>query len=143
MKFIVMSLAFAGVAALALPREAVPRRADAVSRVYDRNTVETVSGRMLAVQRIAESGRGTYGEHLILKTGTGRLVVHLGPAWFIQRQALKIQLHEEMIITGSRFLLGGRPVLIAARIRKGHEIQVLRDAHGLPVWRDSRDPQFI
>ena len=140
MKFIVMFLALAGMAALALPREAQAQRADAFSRVYDLNTVETVSGRVLAVQRVAGSRRGAYGEHLILKTRTGRLVVHLGPDWFMQRQALQIKLHDELIITGSRILLGGKPVLIAARISKAHETLVLRDAQGLPVWRGSRNP---
>lgn len=140
MKFIVMLLALAGVAALALPREVLAQRADAFSRVYDLNTIETVSGRVLAVQRVAGSRRGSYGEHLILKTRTGRLVVHLGPEWFMQRQTLQIKLHDELIITGSRVLLGGRPVLIAARISKARETLVLRDAQGLPVWRGSRNP---
>lgn len=140
MKFIVILLALAGVAALALPREALAQRADAFSRVYDLNTVETVSGRVLAVQRIAGSRRGSYGEHLILKTRTGRLVVHLGPDWFMQRQTLQIKLHDELIITGSRVLLGGKPVLIAARISKARETLILRDAQGLPVWRGSRNP---
>jgi hypothetical protein len=139
-KFIVMLLALAGVAALALPREVLAQRADAFSRVYDLNTIETVSGRVLAVQRVAGSRRGSYGEHLILKTRTGRLVVHLGPEWFMQRQTLQIKLHDELIITGSRVLLGGRPVLIAARISKARETLVLRDAQGLPVWRGSRNP---
>lgn len=140
MKFLVILLALAGVAALALPREALAQHADAFSRVYDLNTVETVSGRVLAVQRIAGSRRGSYGEHLILKTRAGRLVVHLGPDWFMQRQTLQIKLHDELIITGSRVLLGGKPVLIAARISKARETLILRDAQGLPVWRGSRNP---
>lgn len=140
MKIIVMSLTLAGVAAFALPREALAQRADAFSRVYDVNTVETVSGRVLAVQHIASSRRGSYGEHLILKTRTGRLVVHLGPNWFMQRQTLQIKPHDELTVTGFRVLLAGKPVLIAARISRAHETMVLRDVQGLPVWRGSRYP---
>ncbi len=137
MKFIVMLLALAGVVALALPREALAQRVDAFSRVYGLKSVETVSGPVLAVQRIADSRRGKYSEHLILKAGTSRLVVHRGPDRFMQRQALQIQLHDEWVITGSRVVLGGTPVLIAARIRKAREVLGLPDAQELPVWRGS------
>lgn len=138
MKIIVMLLALAGVVVLALPRQAVAQRADAYSRAYDPNTVETVSGRIVSIVHVAHGPRASYGEHLVLNTKQGRLVVHLGPEWFMERQSLKLALHEMITVTGSRVLLGGTAVLIAARVIKGHETIVLRDVHGLPVWRGSR-----
>ncbi len=138
MKAIVLLLALAGAVALVLPRESMAQRADAYSRLYDPNTVETVSGRVLSVEHIVHGPRGYYGEHLVLSTHQGRLVVHLGPGWFMQKQALQIKPHDVLTITGSRVLLGGKPALIAARVTKGKETVVLRNAQGLPMWRGSR-----
>ncbi len=140
MKAIVLVLALAGALAPALPRGALAQRADAYRRLYDPNTVETVSGRVVSIEHIVHGRRGYYGEHLVLSTHQGRLVEHLGPGWFMEKQALQITPHEELSITGSRVLLGGKPALIAARVVKGNETRVLRNAQGLLVWRGSRYP---
>ena len=140
MKAIVLVLALAGALAPALPRGALAQRADAYRRLYDPNTVETVSGRVVSIEHIVHGRRGYYGEHLVLSTHQGRLVEHLGPGWFMEKQALQITPHEELNITGSRVLLGGKSALIAARVVKGNETRVLRNAQGLLVWRGSRYP---
>lgn len=142
MKTIFVLLALVGVVALAFPRESLAQRADLYSRAYDPATVETVSGVIVSIEHVAHGVRGNYGEHLVLNTREGRLVVHLGPGWFLERQSLKLEAHQEVTITGSRVLLGGRPVLIAARITKGHETLVLRNAQGLPVWRGARSNRY-
>ncbi len=138
MKTIVLLLALAGMLALALPRESAAQRADALGRAYDPNSVETVSGRIVSIAHLAHGRRGSYGEHLVLDTRHGSLVVHLGPGWFMERHGLKLQRHDEVTITGSRVILGGRPVLIAARITRGHKTLVLRNAQGVPLWRGTR-----
>ncbi|MGC8522632.1 MAG: DNA-binding protein [Steroidobacteraceae bacterium] len=138
MKNISLLLALAGAVALAVPRESLAQSADAYSRAYDPSTVETVSGRIISIEHIVHGPRGAYGERLVLNTRQGHLLVHLGPGWFMERQSLKLAPHDEVTITGSRVMLGGKAALIAAWVTKGHETLVLRNAQGLPVWRGSR-----
>ncbi|OPY62846.1 MAG: hypothetical protein A4E57_03894 [Syntrophorhabdaceae bacterium PtaU1.Bin034] len=37
-------------------------------------------------------------------------------------------------VKGSRVNLAGKPVIIAAEVRKGEEILALRNDTGIPVW---------
>ncbi len=50
-------------------------------RMYDRNTIETVSGEVVKVDRITPMKGMSYGIHLLVKTDTEEISVHLGPAW--------------------------------------------------------------
>lgn len=109
---------------------------------YDPGTVETVSGKVVAVERTAPKGRtmdgrmpGTrYGVHLVLKTGKETIPVHLGPAWYIENQAVKIAPKDRIEVKGSRIMFEGKPALVAAQVTKGSEVLTLRDANGVPVW---------
>ncbi len=109
----------------------------AYSRYYNPQTVETVSGSVLAIERV--TGRGRFaGIHLTLKTRTGELSVHLGPSGYLDKQALKIAPHDTIEVTGSRISYRGKVVLVAAQVRRGNETLVLRDAQGHPLWSRSR-----
>jgi hypothetical protein len=104
---------------------------------YDPQTVETVSGEVISVDKVAY-GRGRYyGVHLLLRTPKGELSVHLGPSWFVDRQTMKIAPHDMVEITGARVTYDGKPALIAAEVKKGSESLRLRTADGLPLWRRS------
>lgn len=141
MKTIVVLLALAGAVALALPQRSEAQSVKTYSRVYDPNTVETVSGHVVSVLHRVHGWHGAYGEHVVLNTKSGRLDVHLGPAWFMRRQGVKLEPDDFITVTGSRVMLGGVAVLIAAQITKGHETWVLRNAQGVPAWRRSRYKQ--
>lgn len=105
---------------------------------YDPQTVETVSGEVVSVDRISYGRHGYYGVHLMLKTADGELSVHLGPSWYVERQPLKIATHDVLEVTGSRVTYQGKPALIAAEVKKGSESMRLRTAEGLPMWRRGR-----
>ncbi len=129
------------VAAFAVMIVALPTRSFAqsgmwhpYSRKYDPHTVETVSGEVIAVQKIAYGRRGYYGIHLLLKTAQGEIAVHLGPGWFVNREPVKIMPHDVIEVTGSRVSYAGKPALIAAEVKKGDQILKLRTADGVPLW---------
>ena len=108
------------------------------ARLYNTETVETIRGEVVAVQKVAYHGRRSYGIHLLLKTASGNVSVHLGPSWFIERQAMKISAHERIEVTGSRVTYEGHPAIIAAQVRKGKQTMMLRDSRGFPLWNRSR-----
>jgi hypothetical protein len=115
------------------------------NRLYNTNTVETVSGEVIAVKHIAPTNAISYGVHLELKAEKETVSVHLGPGWFIDNQDITIEPKDKVEIKGSRVTFDGKPVIIAAEIKKGDEVLKLRDQNGVPVWagwRSTRSTQI-
>ena len=107
-------------------------------RMYNSETVETVEGEVVSVDRFTPMKGMSYGIHLMLKTAGETISVHLGPEWYIGNQDIKIVPHDNVQVKGSRVTFEGKPVIIAAEVRKGDEVLKLRDKNGFPVWRGWR-----
>ncbi len=138
MKALLLLAAAAAVLVLALPGESQAQQAmRGYGGRYDPQTVETVSGEVISVDKVAYGRPGRYGIHVLLRTDQGEISVHLGPSWFVERQAVKVALHDQVEVTGSRVMYGGKPALIAAEVKKGSETLRLRSRDGLPLWRRS------
>jgi ribosome-associated protein YbcJ (S4-like RNA binding protein) len=103
-------------------------------RMYNPATVETVKGEVVAVEKITPMKGMRYGIHLMVKTDKETIPIHLGPAWFIERQDTKIEKGDRIEVTGSRVTVNGKPAIIAAEVKKGGNVLVLRDKAGVPVW---------
>jgi len=103
-------------------------------RMYDTKTIETISGDVVRVNKIAPMKGMSYGIHLIVKTNKDTIAVHLGPDWYIENQDVKIEPKDKVEVKGSRITFDGKPVIIAAEVKKGEEILKLRDENGFPVW---------
>jgi hypothetical protein len=103
--------------------------------MYDTKTVETITGEVVAVNRIP-SGKGRAGGvHLLLKTDKEEIAVHLGPQWYVDQQPMKVAVKDRVEVRGSRISFEGKPVIIAAEVQKGDQVLKLRDDAGLPLWR--------
>jgi hypothetical protein len=89
-------------------------------RLYNLQTVETITGEVVTVDKITPM--------------KGTISVHLGPGWYIENQDLKIAPNDKIEIKGSRITFEDKPTLIAAEVKKGDDVLVLRDASGFPVW---------
>jgi hypothetical protein len=107
-------------------------------RLYNPSTVETISGTVVSVKRVAPAKGMSYGVHALLKTGRETIPVHLGPAWYIARLDTKIEKGDKVEVKGSRIAFNGKPAIIAAEVTKGDHTLVLRDASGIPVWAGRR-----
>jgi len=103
-------------------------------RMYDPKTIETISGEVLSVDKITPMKGMSYGVHLTLKTDNETLSVHLGPGWFMENQDVKLESGDKIEVKGSQITFEGQSVIIAAEIKKGDAVLVLRDASGFPVW---------
>lgn len=104
------------------------------ARLYNPQTVETMSGVVESIEKFTPSKGMSHGVHAVLKTDRESIAVHLGPAWFIDNQDLKIEPGDRVEIMGSRIMFEGKPALIAAKVTKHGEILTLRDGSGVPVW---------
>ena len=108
-------------------------------RMYNPKTVETLSGEVVSIDKIAPMKGMHYGIHLMLKTAKETIAVHLGPSWYIENQDVKIAPNDKLEIKGSRVTLEGKPAIIAADVKKGDETLKLRDEKGYPVWAGWRN----
>jgi len=104
------------------------------SRMYDPATVFTVTGEVVRVDAITPLKGMSYGVHLVLKAKGETLSVHLGPAWYVENQDVRIERGDKVEVVGSRITFDGKPAVIAAEVKKGNDVLVLRDKNGFPVW---------
>ena len=103
-------------------------------RMYNPQTVESISGEVISINKIEPVRGMSYGVHAIVKTDKETISVHLGPAWYIENQDVKIVPKEKIEVKGSRITFDSKPAIIASEIKKGDEVVVLRDATGFPAW---------
>jgi hypothetical protein len=106
----------------------------AYQRMYDPATVETLSGTVESVDKVTPMKGMHYGIHLLLKTDKETIDVHLGPGWYIERLDTKIEKGDKIEVKGSRVTIAVKPAIIAAEVKKGDSILVLRDSAGVPAW---------
>lgn len=104
------------------------------NRMYDPKTVETISGEIIAVDRITPMKGMTGGVHMNVKTDKETISVQLGPSFYIENQDVKLQAKDKVEVKGSRITFDGKPAIIAAEVKKGDEVLKLRDDAGFPVW---------
>ena len=104
------------------------------SRMFNPQTVETIRGVVVLVEKIAPMRGMAYGVHAVVKTDKETISVHLGPDWYITNQDVRIEANDQVEVKGSRITIEGAPALIAAEVKKGADVLTLRDESGLPVW---------
>ena len=104
------------------------------TRMYNAQTVETVSGQVMSIDRITPMKGMSYGVHLTLKTDKETISVHLGPSWYIDNQDVKLAPNDKIEVKGSRITFEGHPAIVAEEVKKDDEILTLRDANGFPAW---------
>ncbi|MBI4698137.1 MAG: DNA-binding protein [Nitrospirae bacterium] len=103
-------------------------------RMYNLKTLETISGEIVSVEKMAPIKGMYYGIHIIVKTDKETIPVHLGPGWYIENQDIKIEPKDKIQVRGSKIIFEGKPAIIAAEVKKGDETLMLRDENGFPVW---------
>lgn len=103
-------------------------------KMYNPKTVETISGEVVSVDKITPIKGMSYGIHITVKTDKETISVHMGPRWFIENQDIKIEPKDKVEVKGSRITFEGKPAVIAAEVKKGNDILILRDENGFPAW---------
>ena len=103
-------------------------------RLFNPATVETVSGTVVSVNKVMPFKGMRAGVHLTVKTANESIDVHLGPEWYIERLDTQIEKGDAVEVKGSRVVIAGKPAVIAAQVKKGGNVLVLRDENGIPAW---------
>jgi hypothetical protein len=103
-------------------------------RMYNAATVETISGTVEAIEHVEPMKGMYYGIHLKVRTAKEAIDVHLGPGWYIERLDTRIDKGDKIEVKGSRITMSGKAVIIAAEVKKGENVLILRDSAGIPAW---------
>jgi hypothetical protein len=74
------------------------------------------------------------GVHVLLATRSGRVEVHLAPAWFLERLWFPSP-GEHVTVAGTRLRLSRGHGVAAHEVHAGRTTIRLRDEYGLPLWR--------
>ncbi len=135
-----IALVFAGLvsAATAFPQSGSGRGGwganSRYGRLYNPATIETVVGQVASVDKFTPARGMSPGIHLLLRTDKETIPVHLGPAWFIDKQGFGIESGDTLEVTGSRITFDGKPAIIAAELKRDGKVMMLRDRNGVPAW---------
>lgn len=108
------------------------------SREYNTNTVETIEGEVMEIiYNPSRKNAAMTGVHMMVKTTSETIPVHLGPVWYLEQQD-KINKGDNITVTGSRITYDDKPALVAATIKREQMTLQLRDRNGYPAWRGWR-----
>jgi hypothetical protein len=119
------------------PGTPVTRKA---ARLYNPQAVETLTGKVEAVNRIASRKRGRPERvMMLLQTDKGTVKVHLGPTSYLDSQALKLAPGDQVEVKGMRITRSKATLFIAGAVKRGDQVLQLRDdATGRPLWAKSK-----
>jgi len=91
----------------------------------------TTTGIVTEVQEFdCPVSEGELGDHLMLKTANGVLLIHLAPARVMHSQNLVFSPGDQLKVVGARVRLLGENGLIAQEITRGNESYTFRDHEG-------------
>jgi hypothetical protein len=108
------------------------------NRLYDKTTVETISGEVTAVETLTTSKVMRGGTHVMLKNEKETISIHLGPSWYLDKKEIKIAAGDKISVKGSRITFEGKPAIIASQVSKNNDVLKLRDDNGYPLWSGSK-----
>src|SRR5690242_11497452 len=75
---------------------------NAYGKMYDPKTVETISGEVVKVDTITPLKGMSGGVHMTVKTDGEQVSVHLGPAFYVENQDVKIEPKDKVEVKGSK-----------------------------------------
>lgn len=103
---------------------------------YDPATETTLKGTIEEVkeQECQMCRMGTTGTHLMVKSGSETLEIHLGPTSFLNEKKFSFAKGDQIEVVGSKVKMGGTDALIAREVKKGDQTLTLRNAQGIPQW---------
>ncbi len=104
---------------------------------YNVATEVKVEGVVQEVQQFWCPINGDEGTHLMLKTDTGILQVHVAPRRFLQGNGVSFSKGDQIAVVGSTVTYEGHDAMIARKITRGDQTFAFRQPDGTPLWVES------
>jgi hypothetical protein len=74
------------------------------------------------------------GTHLMFRTGTGILEVHVAPRRFLEGNGVSFSKGDQITVVGSTVTYEGHDAMIARKITRGDQTFAFRQPDGRPLW---------
>ena len=102
---------------------------------YDKNTEVKLNGEIVELQDFDCPVSKAMGNHAIVKTSDGNLVVHTAPVKFMKEYGLELQTGMKVQVVGSKVKDStGRDTILAREVVADNVTYRFRDANGKPIW---------
>ena len=102
---------------------------------YDKNTEVKLNGEITELQDFDCPVSKAMGNHAIVKTSDGNLVVHTAPVKFMKEYGLELQTGMKVQVVGSKVKDStGRDTILAREVVADNVTYRFRDANGKPIW---------
>jgi len=99
---------------------------------YEVSTEATITG---TVEDVLQPQQGRMmGTHLVVKTATETIEVHVGPSNFVSGKGFTFAKGDSVQVVGSKVTIEGKEALIAREVTRGGKTLTLRDKTGRPLW---------
>ncbi len=108
-------------------------------QAYDAFNLQTFRGSVAKVDTVTPMTDMGMGIQILLKTESGDIAVHLGPAWYILNQDLNFPKNEKLEVKGCRVSTSSGDFVMAMEILRKDRIVRLRDTDGNPLWSVMRE----
>ena len=128
LSLVLLSLSFFGAAALAQEAATVPSRPAAG---YDLQREGTVVGTVVSYTQASTTP--PLGAHVILKTSSGNVDVHLGDPRLLQANHFNIQTGDTLRIVGESVNFGKGTQFVARIVQNGTQAVPVRSIRGVPL----------
>jgi TusA-related sulfurtransferase len=97
---------------------------------YDLKSVITVSGSVVKAEKFVAKPMQVESVRIFLKSEHQTYEAHLGPVWYIKKQAYQLVPGDKITVTGSQI---GDKIMIE-KFEKDGQVFVLRSEQGQPKW---------
>jgi hypothetical protein len=101
---------------------------------YNAATEVKVQGVVQEVQQYWCPINSDKGTHLMLKTDTSLLEVHVAPLRFLQGNGVSFSKGDQIQVVGSMVIYEGHDAMIARKITRGDDTFAFRQPDGRPLW---------
>jgi len=101
---------------------------------YNATTEVKVEGVVQEVQQFWCPINTDEGTHLVLKTDTGILVVHVAPRRFLEGNGVSFNKGDQIAVVGSPVTYQSHDAMIARKITRGDQTFAFRQPDGRPLW---------
>lgn len=109
----------------------------AYNQFYKSSERDRLKGEVEAFSEVVPLPGMSPGVAMIIKDDDGdRIVVHLGPKWFVDPKGIGIRKGDKVKIKGAWSEIGNEDVFIAAKVKRGEfdEYKIRRTRDGFPFW---------
>jgi len=109
---------------------------------YNTATEVKVEGVVQDIQQYWCPISGEKGTHLMLKTGTDVLEIHLAPERYLRGNGITFSRSDHLTVIGSIVLYRAHDAMIAREVTRGTETFAMRRTDGAPLWVEPYAPHL-